>query len=506
MASSKMLSQKDKNYRPTSYNNYQFNNLRQIIRSRSELNDRPRRIVTSDEYIQRQDILENQINTVRHQTDKLHKLREISDSSLNEEHVKVIDQSKQFYNKLNREINRQIQRIHEKCQTMVSFSKKNTDVYWTFRVDGLMETIEELQMEIKEIQRLPFSEKNAMKLEIMECKIQKEASILEVLNDMVKHENQNNRVLFRPNFKNIFIETLAVLEKLSVKVILHEKEIRHVDSVVQHRQPTHDINQKQFLEKRVIDLRQISKELRDCVILNDGELVFTDYGHNRLILYSKIGNMSKFVCLRGNPFALTAIEDRTIAISYYDLKTVEIIHVDTKKILCDFRFDMNCAGISYHDGKLVVRIERYGYHIIDLVSRQILHEVRMEGGTMPYVSHIDGRFFCANWKTGKVSCCLIDGKQLWEFRNEILINPNGITADSIGNVFVCGYGSNNIIAISRDGLVAKQLDTFINTINAPLGIHFSKESDELLITNKGGYATLYSVCSLTKDENAQFLK
>ncbi|CAC5391194.1 unnamed protein product [Mytilus coruscus] len=497
---SKLNSIKDECYRPITGKIDQNNNMREIFLSKSCPSEYHSRIQTSEEYRQRKDIVENQVNTIQLRFRELYKLKEISDLALDEENSKVVEQLEQFRQKINREINGHIQRINEKCHTAVNLFKRKSTINWKFRKDGWKEKIEESLNEISELKQHAFSEEQARKLEVMEKELQKELSMMNVLSDIMKHENENNRIRFSSNFEKNFNEVSSVLKNLSVEVILHKNECINVEPVIYHRQSIYNIHEKQFTEKRVVDLRHTAKELRDCAILNDGRIIFTDYGQNRLILYSKTGNSFNIIYLKGNPFSITAIKERTVGISYSDLKTVQIMNVDTEEISWDFHFDMNCAGISYHNGKLVVRMEGYGFYVIDLESREKLHDIRIEGGTMPYVSHIDGRFLYANWKTGKVSCCLLNGKPLWEFKNEILINPNGITADSVGNVFVCGYGSNNVIAISRDGLVAKQVEPFIDTINAPLGIHYSKDSDELLITTKDGFATLYSVGSLKKTE------
>jgi DNA-binding beta-propeller fold protein YncE len=92
-----------------------------------------------------------------------------------------------------------------------------------------------------------------------------------------------------------------------------------------------------------------------------------------------------------------------------------------------------------------------------------------------------------------VVCYDFNGVKKWCYRNVLLKEPNGITVDSNSNIYVTGYKSNNVVALSPDGKRAKQLLGISDGINSPYAIWYDKDRNHLLVVNYGGSANLYEV-------------
>lgn len=428
--------------------------------------------------------LENEVNDL---ISEHHKLSKLTDKTLYlyEVQMKNIKQKTEvFRKKTMEELDWYLSKIKDRCSESVHVLEESVASTWCSRLKYMEEELGQLQKEIEHIKQ----NEGEVNLERIELRIKLKCKALSEMADLFKHQF-GHRMPLTPNFESFFMRLSSALTDLTFdQDFLLNKDDRSTESV-------NGIFLKSFKKIIATDIqRQFqTTDLRGCTTLS-GKLVFSDYGSHHLLIYSRDGHFHRMIKLRGKPFCVTSVENGKVAITFHDLKCVEIYDLETDSVCQVIDLENNCAGISYSKGILVVRVEDIGYQMFDICSGKLVREVRIDGKNMPYVSYIDERLYYTNWNTGKVICSDLNGKLCWEFKNEILQTPNGIASDSFGNVFVSGFSSNNIIVISKDGLSAKSMNSD-DSLTKPIGMYYDNETDELLVTLATGHGILYKVNS-----------
>ena len=154
---------------------------------------------------------------------------------------------------------------------------------------------------------------------------------------------------------------------------------------------------------------------------------------------------------------ITSIDTNTIAVS--TSIRISIVNINTLKILQNINNNKRASyGITHCDGKLYYCHEHNGIRRFDLKTNtdQLLVPTT-DIGQFSYIS-CDGYKLFHTSKTGTVTCCDMNGKEIWRFEDtSFLRSPRSVVVDNHGFVFVAGEQSGNIVVISPDGNSAKEV-------------------------------------------------
>ena len=71
------------------------------------------------------------------------------------------------------------------------------------------------------------------------------------------------------------------------------------------------------------------------------------------------------------------------------------------------------------------------------------------------------------------------GTKYLKYSHENLRGTYGVTVDCAGNIYVCGWGSENVHQLNRDGKLQRIM--FDNLPDRPCCISFSKDHDKSVI-------------------------
>ncbi|VDI21919.1 Hypothetical predicted protein [Mytilus galloprovincialis] len=119
-----------------------------------------------------------------------------------------------------------------------------------------------------------------------------------------------------------------------------------------------------------------------------------------------------------------------------------------------------------------------------------------------YLAILHNTIYYTDMKTHSVTCigtsCTAAGEHpywtKWTFKDEnVLKSPNGIAVDSIGNAYVSGSASCNVVVISNNGLFHKELLSKEDGLTHPGALHYDRSTNKLLVANSYDYAYLYNV-------------
>ncbi|CAC5399347.1 unnamed protein product [Mytilus coruscus] len=106
----------------------------------------------------------------------------------------------------------------------------------------------------------------------------------------------------------------------------------------------------------------------------------------------------------------------------------------------------------------------------------------------------DDKIYLSEYSKDNLYCIKEDGTNIFTFTSEDLDGPDGITSDGIGNVYVVGRSSNNILRLSSDGTSSEVVLKEEDGLNEPIAICFSKNYKKLLVSNNKGTSILVFDC------------
>ena len=112
-------------------------------------------------------------------------------------------------------------------------------------------------------------------------------------------------------------------------------------------------------------------------------------------------------------YDITSIDTNTIAVSVWTC--IIIVNIDTQNVIHEIENDYCCNGITHCDGKLYYCSRCDGIRRFDLrtQSNQLLIPTR-DIGRFSYI-FCDGNILFYTSNTGTVSCCDMNGKEIWRF-------------------------------------------------------------------------------------------
>jgi hypothetical protein len=242
-----------------------------------------------------------------------------------------------------------------------------------------------------------------------------------------------------------------------------------------------------------------SNIITGCTILDNGKVLFSEYSiynetdyTDSMTLNDSDGNFIRIVQLlnplEGPFYDITSIDTNTIAVSAG--KCIGIINIDTHNVLQTIKNDRVCYGITHCDGKLYYCCNSEGIRRFDLKAKtyQLLVPTK-DIRQLSYIS-CDGNKLFYTCSTGIVTCCDMNGKQIWRFQDTSLLHtPCGVVVDNQGFVFVAGRQSGNIVVISPDGNASKE----VYQISNPRAMCYDKNENKILVCNTGKKAPWFQI-------------
>jgi DNA-binding beta-propeller fold protein YncE len=135
-----------------------------------------------------------------------------------------------------------------------------------------------------------------------------------------------------------------------------------------------------------------------------------------------------------------------------------------------------------------------GLKMLNLSDKSVSDIISSDMFYVAYVATSGDKLYYPNYGTHTVTCCDLHGTTHWEFKDKrVLKGPQGISVDNDGNVYVVGYSSNNVVAISPDGQCHRQLLSSTDSLSSPVVLDYDKSTNRLLVVNQSSTAFLFDV-------------
>ncbi|XP_052065946.1 uncharacterized protein LOC127705657 [Mytilus californianus] len=175
-----------------------------------------------------------------------------------------------------------------------------------------------------------------------------------------------------------------------------------------------------------------------CLILHNGNILILDIlKGNRIMEYDGQGQFVRYISCSGDPYYSTLIAPDQIAVTYFSMNKIEIIHLSITQVQ-KIRTTNQCEGISYRHGKLYVVMEEMGIVVLEL-SGKILYTVTIDFRYVSNIATSKDRIYYTNERKNTIHCLSLTGQEIWEYQNESIALPKGIAVADNQDVFVVGY-------------------------------------------------------------------
>ncbi|VDI39821.1 Hypothetical predicted protein [Mytilus galloprovincialis] len=243
-----------------------------------------------------------------------------------------------------------------------------------------------------------------------------------------------------------------------------------------------------------------------CTITRKGWCIFIDYfDYNEKLVAINAHGKTEFTIKLSNLYYsaldVEVINDNTVAVSTGETygnrqyRGVIVVDLTDKKVIKFIKLPGETYGIKHDGTSLICCVKDTDLHVISYKDYSV-KITTIPNTVVPadsYVTtHADTILF-TNPNKNEIVCCFYDGTLAWEFNNDILKTPRGITVDDKGNIFVVGRKSCNVLIISPDGKQYKQILNKENGLNDPHAIFFDKLRNQLLVANGSTDAFLYNI-------------
>ncbi|CAG2229214.1 unnamed protein product [Mytilus edulis] len=212
-------------------------------------------------------------------------------------------------------------------------------------------------------------------------------------------------------------------------------------------------------------------EILDCGILPNGDLLFSD--RNNTCLYKfDTKSASVKIDLPFFPARFAIVDQNSIAVTSNN--KLHIVELDTHNIFKTFHFGKESlfGSVIIYDNNYIIE-DLVGYQIIDSDGKSI-QQIRIKFDEMTYRAPVcyDKKIYFVDNKRSKLFCYDFDGNQIWEFQNKKLASPYGLTSNNSNILFVCGYRSTNVCALSADGKTFKEIIGPKSELKCATAVHY----------------------------------
>jgi hypothetical protein len=234
----------------------------------------------------------------------------------------------------------------------------------------------------------------------------------------------------------------------------------------------------------------------DCVtgmvVDNDDNLILADEYFLRM--YSKDGQYVKECKLGGTAWDISYHKKSGRIVVALRSKCIQFVDNFVPHPKISVQNINYCFGVTWVDDNVYVSgcdsNVKGGINILDSNGQHISSISSIS--SVLYIHHRENNIYYTD--INNVYCIKKDGSNVFIFSSPDLRGTHGIDTDRQGNVYVVGFGSNNILRLSPDGqnsdIIMRKGDDICN----PRAICFSRDFKKLFVSNKYGKKVVVYNC------------
>ncbi|XP_052102848.1 uncharacterized protein LOC127736376 [Mytilus californianus] len=208
------------------------------------------------------------------------------------------------------------------------------------------------------------------------------------------------------------------------------------------------------------------------------EFIFTHSQLLKVFKYSDNGDCLAELKLPNSLYDIDKINDTIVAISA-NLNNMFIINTHDMSLCRRIENTYPVHGFCHINGEFILACSNT-LTWINTFTGVKNEQARTNGNT--YFIHAEDRkhYICADGKNAVTR--MVNNTKAFTYTNSKLKSPRDIDVDCEGNVYICGYKSENIHQLSNNGKLVRIFPTDKIGIKQPWVIRFKKNSNQFFVT------------------------
>ena len=261
------------------------------------------------------------------------------------------------------------------------------------------------------------------------------------------------------------------------------------------------LSTKLVLEKSLIV--EESSSLTDVEVIDDEFIVTTCETQRTLYLLDMTGKLLSSFKLKGTPWGISAIQNKTFCVAFFNLRLAVIFKIKDCFITVwkELKTSSVAWGISAEKGRIVLHTEKQGSGVVfrfyDLEGNSCgEREIAIENSTCGTIHASSGEPLLITRFSGH-SLFSVDlnntGSALKLYQSTNMQSPLGVTRDPSGNIYVACYDSNNVLQFNKNGKFIREILSRDQNVQSPHGVRVKKLGDDtkLILINNGRQLLFY---------------
>ncbi|KAH3829874.1 E3 ubiquitin-protein ligase TRIM56-like [Dreissena polymorpha] len=301
-----------------------------------------------------------------------------------------------------------------------------------------------------------------------------------------------------------FAEDRQVAETLGALKVLGHLDIKHFYPNRKAEAPppppppkTPEDDEKKVTKKVKTFNAKVKGDKRECKITaiklwNDKRVLLADNGNSRLKLFGEFGDLtSSFVCVNP-PWDFTFIDKGKCAVTFPNERKIRIFKVlDTITEAGSVQTQRGSNGICMAEDDLVVT---FGSGCIRIISLDGVVKMMVDTDYIGKRVFSNPEYVTFNSVTSTVFVSDYNNHSVTALRYETgrvdktpvfiypVSGPRGVEVDIHGNLYVCGYWSNDIHKVKDKGAFRQIL---VDSLARPMCISFNDEGSKFALAEQG---------------------
>jgi hypothetical protein len=218
-----------------------------------------------------------------------------------------------------------------------------------------------------------------------------------------------------------------------------------------------------------------------CFTNNSKRIVTSCISGNCLEMFNFNGQKLQTLKLQSLPFDIAEVSEDVVAVLFQDLEVVQYINVTNENIVQTVGVKGDSISININKNKLIVAgpadVTTYDK------SGQVISTINSGIKQNTYISCYKLFLYHADDENSLI-CKTTSGEECFRFLHADVRGINGIACDKMGNIYVTGQTSNNVVQIKKDGSGHTILLSEDDGIQSPGYIDVSNDGKHIIICQK----------------------
>ena len=206
-------------------------------------------------------------------------------------------------------------------------------------------------------------------------------------------------------------------------------------------------------------------------------LILTDSINKQVIKYNENYVYLSSLSLPKEVSDITSMEQDIVAVASAYSDDIYLINIKTMTLAKTIKISTFLLGLQYVEGEFVVAHNS----TLTWLSAEGLRLRENKKHTDAWFVSSQSSYICADGYDAVSH--IKDERKQFTYSSPTLINPRGIDVDVEGNVYIVGYGSNNIHQITSEGKHIRTISTTDFGISSPWVLRFKPKSAVFLLTS-----------------------